>query len=81
MKLESVTMIDIYLFEDSGILGSCAAANATVHQPSRVNQALISSKCRLPMRELTDQIRTYFHSQDYKLRIAWLIQYDLINFI
>ena len=53
MKLESVTMIDIHVFGDSGILGSCAAAYATVYQWSSLNQALILSKSRLFKRELT----------------------------
>ena len=36
--------IDIHVFADSGIIGTCAAAYAATHQSGHVNQHLIGSK-------------------------------------
>ena len=46
-------MVDLHVFGDASVLGCCASAYVVVHQPSNVNQGLITSKSRLSKRDMT----------------------------
>ena len=41
------------VFGDARLLGACAVAYAVIQQPSGIKQGLISSKSRLPKKQLT----------------------------
>ena len=46
-------MINIYVFGDASLLGTCAVAYAVIKQPSGSNKGLISSKSRLSKKQST----------------------------
>ena len=45
--------IDIHVFDDSSIIGTCAAAYAVTHQSGHANQQLIASKPRLAKQNMS----------------------------
>ena len=46
---EVLEMIDIHVFGDADLLGTCAVAYAVIQQPSGTKQRLIASKPRLEL--------------------------------
>ena len=53
---EVLEMIDIHVFRDVSLLGTCAVAYAVIRQPSVTKQGLIASKSKLSKKQLTISI-------------------------
>ena len=50
---ESLNVIDIHVFGDASLLGTCAVAYAVIQQPFGIKQGLIASKSRLSKKQIT----------------------------
>ena len=50
---ESLNVIDIHVFGDASLLGTCAVAYAVIQHPSGIKQVLIASKSRLSKKQIT----------------------------
>ena len=50
---ESLNVIDIHVFGDASLLGTCAVAYAVIQHPSGIKQGLITSKSRLSKKQMT----------------------------
>ena len=52
LKLESVTVIDLQVFEDASILVNCASVSISVYQPSIKNKGLLVSKSGISKKDV-----------------------------
>ena len=50
---ESITPVDLHVFEYASIVANCAAVCAVVNQPSAISQGPLASKSRISKRDLT----------------------------
>ena len=53
LSKEFLNLIDIDVFGDASVLGTCAVAYAVIQQPSGIKQWLIASKPRLSKKKMT----------------------------
>ena len=53
LNKESITAVDLHVFGEASIVGSCAVIYAVVHQPSVTNQRLVVSKSCISKKNLT----------------------------
>ena len=53
LNKESITAVDLHIFDDASMVASCAVVYAVVHHPSVTNQRLVVSKPRISKKKLT----------------------------
>ena len=53
LSKESLNLIDIHVFGDASLLGTCAVAQAVIQQPSGMKQGLIAGKSSLSKKQMT----------------------------